>query len=167
MKAPVNFCQVCGHAMSDRVIYGRQRRVCPACGYVHFDDPKVAAVVFVEREQRVLLVQRAMNPERGKWALPGGYVDFGEDPAQAAVREVYEETGIRVTITELVAVRSNGGPIVITYAAQAEHGTPFAGDDAHAVRWFSAHEALPELAFESTRTMLEDWIRRQRASTSQ
>lgn len=153
--------------MTDQVRHGKQRRTCPACGHIHFNDPKVAAVVFVEHQQRVLLVQRAMNPERGKWALPGGYVDAGEDPAQAAIREVYEETGIEVTITGLVAVRSNGGPIVITYTAQAKNGAARPGDDAHAVRWFSAQEPLPELAFESTQTMLTEWVRRQRASTSE
>lgn len=166
MKAPVNFCQVCGHAMVNRLAYGQQRRVCPECGFVHFDDPKVAAVVFIEHMDRILLVQRAMNPERGKWALPGGFVDFGEDPSLAAAREVLEETGLTVAIDELVEVFSNGGPIVITFTARVISGVACAKDDACAVQWFAADEPLPPLAFDSTRTMLHEWIARQRESAS-
>ncbi len=167
MKSPVNFCQVCGHAMEDRVAYGKLRRVCPECGFVHFADPKVAAVTLVEKDNRVLLVRRAMSPERGKWALPGGYVDFGENPYQAARREVYEETGLDVVITGLVDVYGHGGPIVITFTARVKNGVARAQDDADAIMWFAADQELPDLAFESTRAMLGDWIARQRASTAE
>lgn len=153
--------------MVDRIAYGQMRRVCPGCGYVHFDDPKVAAVVFVEHNQRILLVRRTVNPGRGKWALPGGYVDYGEDPYHAARREVLEETGLIVEITSLVNVRSNGGPIVITFTACTQNGAASPQDDADAVCWFAADDPLPDLAFESTHKMLAEWIRRQRASASE
>jgi 8-oxo-dGTP diphosphatase len=168
MTKPVNFCQVCGHEMEDRQAYGKWRRVCPTCGYVHFQDPKVAAVVFVEHRDQVLLVRRAMNPERGKWALPAGYIDHGEDPRQAAIREVREETGLEVAITGLVDVQGGpsnpGASIVIIYTARVVNGTAQARDDVDAVRWYSANDPLPEIAFESTRTMLRAWIERQRAA---
>jgi ADP-ribose pyrophosphatase YjhB (NUDIX family) len=62
--------------MIDKLAFGQMRRVCKKCSFVHFDDPKVAAVVFIEQNERILLVRRAMNPERGKWALPAGYIDY-------------------------------------------------------------------------------------------
>lgn len=166
MKPPVNFCQVCGHAMTDQHAYGAVRRVCPACGFIHFPDPKVAAVVFIEHKQRVLLVRRKMNPGRGKWSLPGGFVDYGEDPRAAAVREALEETGLEIAITDLVNVRSNGGPIVITFTARVLNGVAHPQDDADAVCWYSADDPLPDIAFESTQTMLADWVQRQRDSAS-
>lgn len=164
MKPPVNFCQVCGHEMADRPVHGKLRRACPECGHIHFDDPKVAAVVLVQYNHRVLLVRRAMNPARGKWALPGGFVDFGENPYQAAAREVLEETGIRIENIALADIFSDGGPIVITFTAQAANSAARAQDDADAVLWYAVDEPLPDLAFKSTRTMLTRWVAGQRAS---
>lgn len=164
MKPPVNFCQVCGHTMAERLVHGKLRRACPECGHIHFDDPKVAAVVLVQHNHRVLLVRRAMNPARGKWALPGGFVDFGEDPYKAAVREVLEETGITIENIALADIFSDGGPIVITFTAHTASGVARAQDDADAVLWYAANDPMPDLAFESTRAMLARWIAIQRAS---
>jgi 8-oxo-dGTP diphosphatase len=165
MRPPVNYCQVCGHTLTDRWAHGKMRRVCPACGFVHFDDPKVAVAAFIERDNRVLLVRRAMNPERGKWALPAGYVDYGENPREAVIREVREETGLEVEVTRLVSVDGSpgtfGASIVIIYAASVVNGSARPQDDAEAVLWLSASDSLPELAFESTRTMLNAWLERQ------
>lgn len=167
MKPPVNFCQVCGAAMIDRHAYGKLRRVCSDCGFIYFADPKVAVVVFIEHDCRVLLVRRKMNPERGKWALPAGYVDAGENPQKAALREVCEETGLEVEITRLVGVEGGpdnpGASIVIIYAAKVLNGTARPLDDVEAVCWYSADDPLPEIAFESTRQMITDWIERRRS----
>jgi len=153
--------------MIDRWAHGKMRRVCPVCGFVHFDDPKVAVVAFIERDNRVLLVRRAMNPERGKWALPAGYVDYGENPREAVIREVREETGLEIEITRLVSVEGGpgtfGASIVIIYAASVVNGSARPQDDAEAVLWLSASDSLPELAFESTRTMLSVWLEHQRS----
>jgi 8-oxo-dGTP diphosphatase len=166
---PVNYCQVCGHEMADQQAYGKLRRVCPSCGYVHFRDPKVAAVVFIEDRGRVLLVRRAMNPERGKWSLPAGYIDYGENPREAALREVKEETGLDVEITRLLDVQGDpgtyGASIVIIFAARVVAGTAQPRDDADAVLWYAPDDPLPDLAFESTRTMLTVWIERQRTAS--
>lgn len=162
MRAAINFCQVCGQAMTDRWSHGRMRRVCPSCGFIHFEDPKVAVTALVEHDDRVLLIRRAMNPERGKWALPGGYVDYGEDPREAAQREVREETGLEVEITRLVGVRGGpspyGGPtVIIDYAARVTGGTAQPLDDAAEIGWYAAADPLPEIAFDSTRDLLATW----------
>ncbi|NDJ75061.1 MAG: NUDIX hydrolase [Chloroflexi bacterium] len=158
---PVNFCQVCGHALTDRMAHGKQRRVCPDCGFIHFQDPKVAAVVFIEQDNRVLLVRRAINPERGKWTLPAGYVDYGENPRAAAIREAWEETGLEVEITRLIGVESDpgtfGASIMIVYAARVVNGDAQAGDDADAIRWLAATDPLPELAFHTTQNLVTAW----------
>ncbi len=169
MRAPINYCQVCGHEMQDKQTYGKVRRVCSACGFIHFEDPKVAVVAFIEKDDRVLLVQRAMNPERGKWALPAGYVDYGEAPQQAVIREVSEETGLEIAVTRLIAVEGEpgtfGASIVIIYAASVLNGTARPQDDAQAVLWYAASDPLPELAFESTHTMLASWLEAKRRTT--
>ncbi len=167
MRPPANFCQVCGHRLIDRLAHGKVRRVCPACGFTHFRDPKVAVAAFIEEHRRVLLVRRAYNPERDKWALPAGYVDYGEDPAAAVVREVKEETGLDVAVVELLSVAGGsvdfGASIVITYAVTVLSGSARPHDDADALLWLSPGDALPELAFDSTRQALAAWQQRQNA----
>ncbi len=162
MRPPVNYCQVCGHALELRQAHGGLRPVCPACGFTYFADPKVAAVAFIEQDDRVLLVRRAMNPERGKWALPAGYIDYGEDPRAACIREVREETGLEIAISRLIAVEGGpekfGASIVIIFGGRVIGGTARAQDDAAALMWYAARDPLPELAFDSTRAMLALWI---------
>ncbi|MBI5931174.1 MAG: NUDIX hydrolase [Chloroflexi bacterium] len=160
MTTGINFCVRCGQPLQDRAMFGKIRRTCPGCGYIHFQDPKVAAIAFIVDANRVLLVKRAENPEKGKWSLPGGFVDAGEDPRQAAIREAFEETGLQVEITHLLEVffhpASNGNPIVIAFSAQIIGGALCAADDAEEVAWFTA-ETLPELAFDSTHALINHW----------
>jgi ADP-ribose pyrophosphatase YjhB (NUDIX family) len=163
MTSPISYCIRCGTPLEDRSVFNKVRRACPACDYIHFPDPKVAAAAFVHEGERVLLVRRAVTPERGKWALPAGYVDAGEDPRAAAIRETLEETGLQIEIVRLLDVlynRPNSGPdgasIVIVYEGRVIGGALYAHDDADEACWFAA-DALPELAFASTRLVLDAW----------
>ena len=152
------FCPRCAAPVASQYLYGQQRPVCPACGWIFFADPKVAVAVLVEREGRILLVERANEPFRGLWTLPAGFVNAGEDPALAASRECLEETGLIVTITSLIDIVSGrehprGSDFVIFYRGQAGPGAAVANDDAAAVGWFERGN-LPELAFKSTSHIL-------------
>lgn len=164
---PALHCLRCGTRMEESPSYGRPRPVCPACGYVHFDDPKVAAAALVEHQGKILLVRRVYEPEQGKWSLPAGFVDAGEDPQQAAVRECLEETGLRVRVLGLLDViygreHPRGASIVIVYRAEVESGTLVAGDDAGEVGLFAA-SALPPLAFRATQQAVERWAEARRS----
>jgi 8-oxo-dGTP diphosphatase len=155
----INFCPRCGTPITLENKFGKVRPVCPACGWLHFADPKVAAAVLVEQDGRVLLVRRVNEPFRGLWTLPAGFVDADEHPASAAARECLEETGLSVRVTrvlDVVAGREHprGADFVIVYAAEVESGTLFAADDADAVGWFERSE-LPPLAFKATRQVLK------------
>lgn len=154
------FCPRCGHALNDVEKFGKLRRVCPNCEFVYFANPKAAAVVWIEREGQILLVKRGMDPERGKWALPAGFIDFGEDPQQAAIRETLEETGLVITVLRLLDVIFDGTTIVIIYAAQVVGGVLTAMDDVVEARWFNP-DTLPassELAFKSTQALVYAWL---------
>lgn len=156
-----HFCPRCSAKLVEAARFGRIRPVCPACDWVFFPDPKVAAAALVFEDplalndQRVLLVQRANQPYQGYWTLPGGFVDAGEDPGSAAERECLEETGLIVSITGLMDViarteHSRGADILIVYFARIEAGELKAGDDALQASFFPLNE-LPPLAFQSTR----------------
>jgi ADP-ribose pyrophosphatase YjhB (NUDIX family) len=155
---PINFCPRCGTAVKLEKKFGKVRPVCPACGWMYFADPKVAAAVLVEQEGRVLLVRRVNEPFRGLWTLPAGFVDAEEDPARAAARECEEETGLKVRVTRVVDIiagreHERGADFVIVYAAQVESGILQAADDADDARWFERSD-LPPLAFKATRQVL-------------
>lgn len=167
----MNFCPRCGHPLKDAFKYGKIRRICNNCGFIHFRDPKVAAVVFVTEGDRVLMVQRAFNPKQGKWALPAGYIDYGEDPRAAAIREVREETGLDVVIKRLIDVLGpdpsgeNPASIVILFEGEQIGGVLEAADDAKRAAFFSPEEIpLDKIAFESTRQLIERWLESQNGS---
>ncbi len=126
---------------------------CPQCGYVHFRNPGVgAAVVVWDEDGRLLLIKRAEGATRpGLWAIPAGYVDYGEDVRTAAARELYEETGLKADIGDAVWVASNfHDPAKLTvgiwFAGEVTGGELTAGDDADEAAFF-ALDALPPLAF--------------------
>ncbi len=161
-SAPVEiaFCPLCGAPLQTRMRFDKPRRSCPKCNYVHFTDPKVGVGVLVVKEGEVLLVRRAVDPERGKWSIPAGYLDRGEDPKVTAAREAREETGLEVAVKELVDVYYNpppqtGASVFILYHAELIGGEAQAGDDADAVGFFKRDD-LPELAFSSTQIAIDN-----------
>ena len=79
-----NYCPRCAHSLELKETQGKERPVCPSCGKVIYYDPKVTAVAVVERGEDVLFIRRALEPGMGRWSLPGGYVDRGEEVGRAA-----------------------------------------------------------------------------------
>jgi 8-oxo-dGTP diphosphatase len=152
------YCPCCGTSVVQKELYGKVRAVCPQCEWIHFVDPKVAAAVLIEQDGRVLLVRRAGEPFRGFWTLPAGFINGGEDPAQAAIRECLEETGLTVRLTRLLDIISGkehprGADFIIVYQAEVIDGALKPDDDADAVEWFE-RENLPQLAFWATQLVL-------------
>jgi ADP-ribose pyrophosphatase YjhB (NUDIX family) len=156
------FCLMCGVPLVSQVHYGLERPSCPSCGHIVFFSPNVAVLALVEREGRVLLIQRKHEPKQGYWALPAGFMEWNEDPAVAARREVLEETGLTIQIDGLIDVYhtpSDGGlaDIVIAYRGNVLSGEAQPMDDAAALGWFTADD-LPPLAFLPTERVLARWI---------
>ena len=146
--------------MSTRVVAGVDRRVCTACDRVHYVDPKLAVGVAAFRDNKILLVRRSMEPGRGRWSVPGGYVDIGQDPRDEAVREVMEEAHVSVEVGGVIDVFRNppeeGNTIFVLYAARWISGEPQAGDDADDAQFFGLDE-LPPLTFASTHAAIAEW----------
>ncbi len=160
MEAEINYCPRCGTAVTLAERFGRQREVCPKCGWIHFSDPKVAAAILLEQNGRVLLVRRVNEPFRGMWTLPAGFVDAHEAPARAAERECLEETGLTVHATavlDVIAGREHprGADFVIVYRAELISGELEAADDADRAEWFT-RDRLPSLAFHATEAVLKN-----------
>jgi ADP-ribose pyrophosphatase YjhB (NUDIX family) len=160
----MRYCPHCAHPLEEQEVFDRVRPTCRACGFVHFQGPKVGVSLLVEDGGRLLLVRRAVEPGMGRWCLPSGFVEADEPPAEAAARECEEETGLRVSGLRLVEVVRytedfRGPGINIVYRATRASGALQAGDDADAARFF-APNALPpmaEIAFAGHRRSIRAW----------
>jgi len=157
-ESQIKFCPRCGTPVTLQERFDKLHPVCPQCEWIHFDDPKVAAAVLIEQDGCVLLVQRNNEPHRGLWTLPAGFIDAGEDPARAAERECFEETGLSIRVVRVLDViagreHERGADFVIAYQGEVLSGSLSPGDDADAVEWFMRNN-LPPLAFTATKKIL-------------
>jgi ADP-ribose pyrophosphatase YjhB (NUDIX family) len=82
----------------------RERQVCPDCGFINYENPKVVVGSVVQWEDRILLCRRAINPRKGFWTLPAGFLELNETTTDGAVREAHEEANARIAIEGLLAV---------------------------------------------------------------
>lgn len=158
------FCPRCATRLEMRTFGHEKRLVCPACHFVHFRDPKVAVIALITCEQQVLLSLRSIEPQKGKWAIPGGYMDAGEMPEEALRREMREEMALElgeVTFHSFLPMANGRGIVLVFTATPASlRCEALAGyDDVSEVRWFG-RDALPppeQLAFDTTPHLLEIW----------
>jgi ADP-ribose pyrophosphatase YjhB (NUDIX family) len=158
------FCPVCGGRLSTLALKAGEpaRLVCSRCDFVFYQDPKVVACVILELEGKILLLRRAIDPQKGLWVMPGGYVDRGEVVAQAAMRETEEECGLKTALEGLVGVYSYPGKteVIVVYKGRRIGGEPAAGDETSEVGLFPPGQ-IPwdEIAFQSTEDALKDYLR--------
>lgn len=150
--------------MGEAEVAGRVRQVCPACGFILYQNPVPGVGVLVEIEEGIVLIQRGQPPFVGWWALPAGYIEADESVEQAAVRECKEETGLEVELVELFGVYSfPEGPvqsgIIIFYRARPVNGELRAGDDAQNAGVFPPNGLPEQLAFRTHRQVLDRWVR--------
>ena len=159
-------CPVCGSEFQSKVLRENEppRLVCKneLCKYVFYLDPKLVACVIIEKDNKIVLLKRAMRPERGKWVMPGGYVDRGEKVEDAAIRETREECEIDIELKDLFGVYSYPGylEVVIVYLAEYKSGILAAGDETTDITLIDIEE-IPwdNLAFESTKDALNDYYK--------
>ena len=109
-RAPqaIRYCSACGAATEHRVPAddNRERAVCPACGTIHYQNPRIVVGCLPTWEDRILICRRAIEPRYGLWTLPAGFMENGETAAEGAAREAAEEANARVEVTDLYTVYS-------------------------------------------------------------
>lgn len=154
------YCPHCATELETIEVGGRPRRHCPNCDFTHYRNPGVGAAVIVRDEEgRLLLIRRGPEATRtGYWAIPAGFVDYGEDVRAAAARELEEETGLVADIGETVFVASNFHDpdkltVGIWFEGRVVGGELRAGDDADEVGFFPLDD-LPPLAFETDEALI-------------
>ena len=163
------YCPVCGGRLKICKVKENEpsRLVCSDCNFIFYLDPKVVACVILEKEGKILLLKRAMNPQKGKWVMPGGYVDRGEEVHSAAVRETEEESGLKIRLKDLLGIYSYPGrlAVVVVYEALYVSGNLIQGDESLEAGWFS-QSRIPwdDLAFQSTVDALKDYCKKKEES---
>ncbi len=161
----IRFCPLCGSDLVRVPVPPDQKEeaVCSTCGFVFYLNPKVVAGTIPAEDGRILLVRRNINPSKGKWTFPGGFVDWGETVVGAALRETLEETGLRVDVDGLVGVYSypDAPVVIVVYRARVAGGALQLNHEIQEFAWLSPGE-IPwdDLAFPSTRQALSDFLSR-------
>lgn len=166
MESVKKFCPYCGEPLERRRSEGRARLYCGAERRFIYENPIPAATAIVSGERnRLLLILRSREPGSGRWALPGGFIEMGESPAEAARRELEEECGVRAADPSLVDIiyqesRYYGASLlIIGYSFASFTGRPRPGDDAAELAFFDPAN-LPDLAFEAHGRMIARYLER-------
>lgn len=155
------FCPRCGTRLEPRTSGGKTRPYCPTCGYTQYRNPLPVAGCLVEHGGGVVFVRRGGETGGGKWALPTGFVEWGETAEDAAARETHEETGLTVRIASLLGVYSYAEPresgLIVLYVATSTGGILSGGDDAQEAAVFPVGQWPDDLAFPTHRHALADY----------
>ncbi len=127
-----------------------------------FKSPNLTVDGIIFRDNTILLIKRKNNPFKGKWALPGGFVEYGETTEKAVIREIFEETGLNTKIKSLLGVYSDpnrdprGHTVSVVYILEMLDGTLKGGDDASEAKFFQENQ-LPELSFDHEK-IIKDYL---------
>lgn len=152
----------------------RERQVCGSCGFIHYENPKIVAGAVVihrtpEGETLFLLCRRAIEPRRGYWTLPAGFLEARESPADGARREAREEACTEITLDGLLGVYNvpHISQVLFLFRAhlvRPEFGCGVESTEVRLFRW----EEIPwdELAFDSVPWALERWREAERTGCS-
>jgi ADP-ribose pyrophosphatase YjhB (NUDIX family) len=159
----IKHCRLCGTAV-DYVVPAddnRERAVCPGCGEIHYENPiNVVGTVPVLGDQ-VLLCRRNIEPRRGFWTLPAGFLELGESTADGARRETDEEAGARIELGELFTVLNvvRAGQVHLFYLARMLDGSLAPGPETIEAQLFRESD-IPwdEIAFRTVRQTLEHFF---------
>ncbi|HIG78755.1 MAG TPA: NUDIX domain-containing protein [Cycloclasticus sp.] len=156
----MKFCPQCGNAIEELIPEGdnRVRHVCTSCDIIHYQNPRIIAGCIPVWEDNVLLCKRAINPRKGFWTLPAGFMELGETTEQAAIRETLEEAQAIVRTNGLYCVFNlpHINQVYMIYRSTLLKPEFSSGVESLETRLFKEDE-IPwdELAFETMRMSLE------------
>jgi len=166
LAATLNYCTRCGAPLRLAQVEDeeRERLLCTECGYIAYVNPRlVVTTIPVTDAGEVVLLRRGIEPGRGSWAQPGGFLEIDETVHEGAVRETLEEIGLVVEPGEIIGFysRPEAAVVVLAFEARIASGEARTSPEALEVRAFRP-EAIPwqEIAFRTTTWALRDWLRR-------
>jgi ADP-ribose pyrophosphatase YjhB (NUDIX family) len=166
LSASLNFCARCGAPLAFGAVDGedRDRLACTHCGHIEYVNPRLVVTTFpITEDGEILLIRRGIEPGKGWWAQPGGFLEIDETVHQAAIRETWEETGLLVEPGDIIGLytRLEASVVTIAFEARIVGGTAAPTREATEILAYSP-EDIPwaEIAFKTTRWALHDWLAR-------
>jgi len=166
-RSQIHHCRACGTAVDHRVPDDgdtKIRAVCPACGTIHYENPlNVVGTVpyWGDTGQQVLLCKRNIEPRKGKWTLPAGFMELGETTAEGALRETHEEAGARIEMQDLFTVLNVArvGQVHLYYRARLLSDQFDPGYETQEARLFT-EDQIPweDIAFRTVQETLQHYF---------
>jgi len=156
-----SFCPICGASLQIGMIEGKERKYCPQCDFVDYKNPLPVALAIAIRDKNFLLIKRGIPPKKGMWASPSGFIEIGETPEEACLRELKEETGVSGEIVKLVGVVRRedkeiyGDMLIVKYLVKVTNEELNPGTEAEDARFFSVDE-LPDYYLDLFREVIEE-----------
>ena len=156
-----NYCPLCATPLQIGMIEGRRRKYCPKCDFINYKNPLPVALAIAVRGKEILLIQRGLPPKKGMWGSPSGFIESGETPEEACLRELKEETGISGEIVKLVGVVRQedeeiyGDMLIVKYLVKVNRGKLTPGDEVEGVRFFDIAE-LPSYYIDLFKDIIEE-----------
>jgi len=159
----LEFCSNCGK----KNIYGKKdggiRYHCLNCKAIHYENPKPTASLICISKNDLLLVKRAVEPGKGLWGLPGGFIELNETPDQAAIRELKEETNLNGTVVCQLGYTCHfntihGDVLLLAFLMDIkDYSQMKAGDDADDAKLIPMNQ-LPPIAFDSHEKIIKMYL---------
>jgi len=166
LATSITYCSRCGSELRFGAVPDeeRHRLACPSCGFVAYVNPRLVVTTLpVTDRGEIVLIRRGIDPGRGTWAQPGGFLEVDETVTEAARRETLEETGLVVEPGEIVGLytRLEAAVVVVAFEARIIGGEPTTSLESLEVRTFSP-DAIPwdGISFKTTYWVLADWLAR-------
>ena len=160
-KQLFKFCPICRYYLKWSLVEGKKRLVCKKCGWINYNNPlPVAVCAAKDNKDRMLIVKRNEEPGANRWSLPGGFIESGEDPQAACLRELKEETGLEGEITRLIGIylrkcKVYGSLLVIGYEVKLKKIKVSINNEIKEAR-FASRQDLPYVPFSTHRKMIEE-----------
>ena len=160
MKRIFKFCPLCKDNLRQNLIEGQTRLACQKCGWIDYQNPlPVAVCAAINANGKILIAKRNQAPGKNEWALPGGFIEWNEDPEKACLRELKEETGLEGEIIKLAGVyprktRIYGSLIVIGYAIRVFKEDISVNAELTEAKFFNRKD-LPRIPFLAHREIIE------------
>ena len=168
------FCPKCGNKLINIKENNRVRLQCSNCKFVFYQNSKPTASALILDGDQVLLGKRNINPSKGMWDVPGGFLESREHPEDGMKREVLEETGLKVEIIAMTGIFMDkygidgDATLNICYTVKITGGKEKTGDDLEELRWFKIFKLPKKIAFKNGREMLnklKEWQRKKNGQT--